>query len=196
MQWVTRRRPKIDRLACPWLIRRFIDSEAQFSFARLDEVRAVANATGAIPFDVPGVELAPPPGRCSFDVFLAKYRLDEAALRRIADIVRAADDDNAARHVAEAAGLRAISFGLASTIRDDQERVVQGLVLYDALYRWARTAPHPRPEHGLRLWLARRRDRRALAELSPRLLRDIGLTEDDVRRRAKPGCDILGGGHG
>jgi hypothetical protein len=182
MQWVTRRRPKIDRLACPWLIRRFIDAEAEFSFAGLDDVRAVANATGAIPFDVPGVELAPPPGRCSFDVLLAKYGLDDAALHRIADIVRAADNDNAAGHVAEAAGLRAISFGLAGTIRDDQQRVAQGLILYDALYRWVRSEPRPRPERGLRRWLALRRDRRRLSELPAYLLKDIGLSEDDVRR--------------
>jgi hypothetical protein len=187
MQWVTRRRPKIDRLACPWLIRRFIDGDAEFLFVSPDDVRAVANATGAIPFDVPGVELAPPPGRCSFDVLLTKYRLEEGALHRIADIVRAADNDNAARPfrarggIAEAAGLRAISFGLAGTIRDDQERVEQGLILYDALYRWVRTAPRPRPERGLRLWLALRRDRARLSEMPEYLLRDMGLTGDDVR---------------
>ncbi len=188
MQWVTRRRPKIDRLACPWLIRRFIDGGAEFLFVAPDDVRAVANTTGAIPFDVPDVELAPPPGRCSFDVFLAKYRLGESALHRIADIVRAADNENAATRpfrprgdVAEAAGLRAISFGLAGTIRDDQERVAQGLILYDALYRWVRTAPRPRPERGLRLWFAVRRDRARLSEMPEYLLRDMGLTGDDVR---------------
>jgi len=182
MQWVTRRRPKIDRLACPWLIRRFIDKDAEFLFVAPDDVRRIANATGAIPFDVPGVELAASQGGCSFDVFLAKYRLDDPALMRVAGVVRAADNDNG--DVPEAAGLRAISFGLAGSIRDDQERVTQGLVLYDALYRWARKPPATavmRPERGIVLWLARRRERRALTELEPHLLRDIGLTPDDVR---------------
>lgn len=187
MKWVTRRRPKIDRLACPWLISRFIDSDPEFLFVPPDEVRIVANATGAIPFDVPGVDLSAPRGGCSFDAFLAKYRLDDTALHRIAAIVRAADNDNGSRRVAEAAGLRAISFGLAGAIRDDQERVAHGLILYDALYRWARAAPAPRPERGLRRWLAYRRERQSLADLSPHMLKDIGLTEDDVRKEiAKP----------
>ncbi len=185
MQWVTRRRPKIDRLACPWLIRRFIDQHAEFLFVAPGDVREIANGTGAIPFDVPGVELAAPRGGCSFDAFLSKYRLDDPALIRIAGIVRAADNDNsgAPRDVAEAAGLRAISFGLAGTVRDDHERVAQGLVIYDALYRWARTEPVPRPERGLKLWLARRRELRQLAELSPHLLKDIGLTSEQARSK-------------
>lgn len=182
MQWVTRRRPKIDRLATPWLIRRFIDKDAEFLFVAPNDVRRIANATGAIPFDVPGAELMASRGGCSFDVFLAKYRLEDPALTRIAGIVRAADNDNG--DVPEAAGLRAISFGLAGSIRDDQERVAQGFVLYDALYRWARKPPAEsvaRPERGIRLWLARRRERRTLAEFVPHQLRDIGLTSDDVR---------------
>jgi hypothetical protein len=182
MQWVTRRRPKIDRLACPWLIRRFIDRDAEFLFVAPDDVRQIANATGAIPFDVPGVELAPPAGGgCSFDVFLTRYGLDDPALEWVATIVRDADNDNLRCRMPEAAGLRAISFGLASSIRDDQERVAHGLVLYDALYQWARRLPTPRPEHGMALWLARRRERRQLADLSPRMLRDIGVTPEEAR---------------
>jgi len=180
MQWVTRQRPKIDRLACPWLIRRFIDRDAEFLFVAPDDVRRIANATGAVPFDVPGVDLAAPRGGCSFDAFLAKYRLADPALTRIAAIVRTAENDN--RRIPEAAGLRAISFGLASSIRDDQERVAQGLVLYEALYQWARRLPTPRPERGIALWLARRRDRQQLAGLSPHMIRDIGLTPDEVYR--------------
>ncbi len=187
MQWVTRRRPKIDRLATPWLIRRFIDKDAEFLFAAPDDVRRVANGTGAIPFDVPGVELAAPQGGCSFDAVVAKYQLKDAALERVAAVVRAADNDNG--NVPEAAGLRAISFGLAGTIRDDQERVAQALILYDALYRWARKPVETfiRPERGLALWRARRRDRRALAEMAPHLLRDIALTAEEVQQEmARP----------
>jgi hypothetical protein len=182
MQWVTRRRPKIDRLACPWLIRRFIDNDAEFLFVAPGDVRQIANATGAIPFDVPDIELAAPQGGCSFDAFLAKYRLDDPALMRVASIVRAADNENAM--VPEAAGLRAISFGLAGSIRDDHERVAHGLVLYDALYRWARKEPTRRPERGIALWLAMRRERSALAQLSPHMLRDIGLTPDRAARES------------
>jgi len=182
MQWVTRQRPKIDRLACPWLIRRFIDNDAEFLFVAPNDVRRIANSTGAIPFDVPGVELAPT-GHCTFDTFVTKYRLDDPALARVATIVRDADNDNLARRIPEAAGLRAISFGLANSVRDDHERVTYGLVIYDALYRWARKQPVERPERGLGLWLAHRRERRQLAELSPHLLGDIGLTAADVARQ-------------
>ena len=115
---------------------------------------------------------------CSFETFLAKYRLDDPALRRIATIVRAADNDNLAL-APEAAGLRAISFGLAGSIRDDQERVSYGLVLYDALYRWSRKEgigiAAARPERGLALWMARYRERRALATLDDRMLEDMGI---------------------
>jgi hypothetical protein len=187
MQWVTRQRPKIDRLACPWLIKRFIDQDPEFLFVPAEEVRAVATARGAIPFDVPGVELWHGGGGCSFDVLLEKYRCNDPALRRIADIVRTADNDNL-RQVPEAAGLRAISIGLAGAIRDDQERVAVGLVLYDALYRWARKAPDAgRPERGLVLWLARWRERRHLSDLDDYMLRDIGLSRADLRIEiAKP----------
>ncbi len=182
MQWVTRQRPKIDRLACPWLIKRFIDQESEFLFAPAAEVQAIATARGAIPFDVPGVELWHAGNGCSFDVLLGKYRCDDPALRRIAAIVRTADNDNL-RQVPEAAGLRAISIGLAGTVRDDQERVAIGLVLYDALYRWARKGSSDvgRPERGLALWLARWRERRDLGGLDDYMLRDIGLTREDVR---------------
>lgn len=188
MQWVTQQRPKIDRLASPWLVRRFIDDEAEFLFVPADDVRRVARETGAIPFDVVGTSLAAPRGGRSFDAFLARYELRDPALIRIADIVRVADnDDGDYARMPEAAGLRAISLGLARSIRDDRERVTHGMVLYDALYRWARenpAGPALRPERGIALWLARRRERHVLAELSPHLLRDIGLTPEDARREA------------
>jgi hypothetical protein len=189
MQWVTRQRPKIDRLASPWLIKRFIDPESQFVFVPAAEVRSVATVQNAIPFDVPGVELWHGGTGCSFDVLLEKYRCADPALRRIARIVRSADNDNLPS-IPEAAGLRAISLGLAGAVRDDHERLAIGFVLYDALYRWARKTQsdaEARPERGMALWLARWGERRDLAELDDRMLRDIGLTPADVRiEGAKP----------
>jgi hypothetical protein len=188
MQWVTQQRPKIDRLASPWLISRFIDDEAEFLFVPGYDVRRVAREMGGIPFDVAGTELAAPRGGRSFDAFLGRYGLNDPALARIADIVRVADDDTGGyERMPEAAGLRAISLGLARSVRDDRERVAHGMVLYDALYRWAREIPAAsvRPERGIALWLARHRERRDLAKLSPHMLRDIGLTSEDVRRETQ-----------
>ena len=192
MQWVTRQRPKIDRLACPWLITRFIDKSSEFLFVPADQVRRLASATGAIPFDVPGVELSHGPGGCSFNAFLAKYRLKDPALHRVGAIVLAADNGNLAA-APEAAGLRAISLGLAGSIGSDHERLAQGIVLYDALYRWARKlAPEAeiaaRPERGLTLWFARYRERRVLAELDNRMLSDIGVSPADAQTEAETAC--------
>ena len=138
MKWVTRERPKIDRLACPWLIRRFIDQEAEIHYVPAAEVLAIAKSEGAIPFDVPGVELTHSGPLCSFDAFLEKYHLEEPALARLAEIVRAADTDTLDRS-AQAAGLLAISLGLAVNITDDQELLKTALPLYDALYTWCRS---------------------------------------------------------
>jgi len=135
MKWVTRERPKIDRLACPWLIHRFIDAEAEIRYVPAAEVLAVAESEGAIPFDVPGVELTHSGPLCSFDAFLEKYRLEQPALARLAEIVRAADTDTLDRS-AQAAGLLAISLGLGANIGDDQELLKTALPLYDALYTW------------------------------------------------------------
>lgn len=138
MKWVTRERPKIDRLACPWLIRRFIDRDAEISYVPATEVLAVAEREGAIPFDVPGVELTHSGPWCSFDAFLEKYSLEDAALARLAEIVRAADTD-ALERSPQAPGLLAISLGLAANITDDQELLKTALPLYDALYTWCRS---------------------------------------------------------
>ncbi len=138
MRWVTRERPKIDRLACPWLIRRFIDRDAKFHYVPAAEVLAVAEREGAIPFDVPGVELSHSGPLCSFDAFLEKYRLEDAALARLAEIVRAADTDTLERSP-QAPGLMAISLGLGANIDDDQELLKTALPLYDALYTWCRS---------------------------------------------------------
>jgi hypothetical protein len=135
MKWVTRERPKIDRLACPWLIRRFIDPDAEIRYVPAAQVLAIAETEGAIPFDVPGVELTHVGPLCSFDAFLAKYRLEDAALARLAEIVRAADTDTLDRSP-QASGLLAISLGLGANITDDQVLLATTLPLYDALYTW------------------------------------------------------------
>ena len=137
MKWVTRERPKIDRLACPWLIRRFIDPDAEIRYVPTTQVLAVAESEGAIPFDVPGVELTHAGPLCSFDAFLERYRLEDVALARLAEIVRAADTDTLDRSP-QAPGLLAISLGLGANIEDDQELLATALPLYDALYTWCR----------------------------------------------------------
>ncbi len=137
MRWVTRERPKIDRIACPWLVSRFIDPAAEFLFVPTAEVAEAAARTGAIPFDVEGVELSHVGPLCSFDAFLEKYRLTDPALREIAVIVRGAG--TARLDLApQCAGLLAISLGLSYNFGDDHEQLRQGLVLYDALYSWCR----------------------------------------------------------
>ena len=135
MKWITRTRPKVDRIACPWLILRFIDAQAEFVFAPADEVLAKAAELGAVPFDVEGVELSHVGPLCSFDALLDKYRLTDPALADIARIVRGAD--TASLDLApEAAGLLAVSLGLSQLFSDDHEQLRHGLVLYDALYAW------------------------------------------------------------
>ena len=138
MHWVTRERPKIDRLACPWLIRRFIDADAEILYVPAAEVMAIAARRDAIPFDIPGVELSHVGLLCSFDAFLEKYRLDDPTLIQLAAIVRAADTDTLDQSP-QAAGLLAISLGLGANILDDQALLRSSLVIYDALYTWCRT---------------------------------------------------------
>jgi hypothetical protein len=137
MQWITRERPKIDRIACPWLINRFVDSKAEFVFAPPAEVISRAEKTGAIPFDVEGVELAHDGPLCSFDAILKKYRLTEPALLEMAVIIRGAD--TARLDLApQCAGLLAISLGLSHNFKDDHEQLRHGMIVYDALYAWCR----------------------------------------------------------
>jgi hypothetical protein len=135
MQWITRERPKIDRIACPWLIARFIDAEAEFLYVPAQEVLEVAAATGAIPYDIPDVELSHVGELCSFDAFLKKYALDTPALQQLAAIVRGADTSNLAL-TPQSAGLYAISLGLSHNFADDHALLQQGMVMYDALYAW------------------------------------------------------------
>jgi len=137
MKWITRERPKIDRVACPWLITRFIDHDAEFVFAPPAEVKRLATELGATPFDVEGVELSHDGPLCSFDALLAKYRLEDPALAELAVIVRGAD--TARLDLApQAAGLLAISLGLSHNFQDDHEQLRHGFVIYDALYAWSR----------------------------------------------------------
>jgi hypothetical protein len=143
MKWVTRERPKIDRVACPWLIKRFIDSEAEFLFVPPDDVARVARESGAIPFDVVGVELSHDGPRCSFDAFIDKYQLDDPALARLARVVRGADTERLDIEP-QCAGLLAISLGLSRLFQDDHEQLRHGFVIYDALYAWLREAREER----------------------------------------------------
>ncbi|MFT3681396.1 MAG: chromate resistance protein [Ferruginibacter sp.] len=136
MKWITRERPKIDRIACPWLIKKFVDKEAEFIYVPFDEVIEKAVTLNAIPFDIPGIEFTHYGDQCTFDYIVKKYVITDPAVLVIAAIVRGADTD---RHdvAKEAAGLWAISAGLAYNITDDQELLKAGLILYDALYSWA-----------------------------------------------------------
>ena len=135
MKWVTRERPKIDRIACPWLVARFIDREPEFLYVPAADVARVAHETGATPYDVPGAELGHVGERCSFDAFLARYRLDDPALAQLAAIVRGADTSRLDL-TPQSAGLYAISHGLSRVVTDDHEMLRHGLVMYDALYAW------------------------------------------------------------
>ena len=137
MKWVTRERPKIDRIACPWLIARFIDKEAEFLYVPSSKVLSTAKDTGAIPYDIPGVEMGHDGELCSFDAFIKKYKLTDLALQQLATIVRGADTDRLDL-APQAAGLLAISLGLSRNFTNDQEMLKQGMILYDALYSWCK----------------------------------------------------------
>jgi len=136
-RWVTRERPKIDRIACPWLIARFVDPEAEFLYVPAKEVAQAAEARDAVPYDVPGVHFGHEGDRCSFDAFIRHFRLADPALERLAIIVRAADTSRPDL-ASEARGLLAISSGLSRNFADDHEMLRHGMVMYDALYRWCK----------------------------------------------------------
>jgi hypothetical protein len=137
-KWVTRERPKIDRIACPWLITRFIDAQAEFLYVPADDVLRVAAEQHATPYDIPGVEMSHVGEHCSFDAFLAKYHLDDPALQRLALIVRGADTSRLDL-APQSAGLYAISLGLSQTFSDDHQMLQHGMVMYDALYAWCKS---------------------------------------------------------
>jgi hypothetical protein len=135
MKWVTRARPKVDRIACPWLIKRFVDPEAEFLYVPTDQVMEVAKKEPAIPFDVPNVELGHHGAECSFDAIIRKYNLTDPALQKLAIIVRGADTE--AKDLApECRGLEAIAEGFRLAYADDHELLEQEMPVYDALYAY------------------------------------------------------------
>jgi hypothetical protein len=138
MKWITRSHVHVDRVACPWLIMRFIDNEAEFLFVPKSQVGKVAEETGAIPFDAPGVELGHHEGRCSFESILLKYELKDPGLLRMAKIVHAADVEADIDTDPLARGLEAIASGFSLRYPDDEENLANQFEVYDALYAWCR----------------------------------------------------------
>ena len=136
-RWVTRERPKIDRIACPWLVKRFIDPEAEFLYVPTPEVRRVATEREAVPYDVPDVEFTHDGDLCSFDAFVTRYRLKDPALDALALIVRGADTGRLDL-APQAAGLLAVSLGLSLNFNNDHEMLAHGMIMYDALYAWCK----------------------------------------------------------
>ena len=139
MKWVTRERARVDRIACPWLIARFIDKEPTFLFVPASQVKAVAEREGAIPYDIPGVELGHHGEQCSFDAFIDKYELEDPALRALAVIVRGADT-GARQLTPESAGLYAYATGFQAIAKDDHDNMAKQFPAYDALYAYCRSA--------------------------------------------------------
>jgi len=135
MKWITRERPKIDRIACPWLIRNFVDQQAEFIYVPKDKVFEKAREVDAVPYDLPGAEYTHEGEYCTFDYIVKKHKITDVAVLQIAEIVRGADTDRF--HLApQAAGLWAISAGLSYNYRDDFEMLAVGMQIYDALYSW------------------------------------------------------------
>jgi len=137
MKWITRERPKIDRIACPWLIKNFVDADAEFIFAPRNEVLNRAQEFNAIPYDLPGVEYTHEGVYCTFDFIVKKHEITDPAILQIARIIRGADTDRF-ELAPQAAGLWAISAGLSYNYIDDSEMLSVGMKIYDALYSWAR----------------------------------------------------------
>lgn len=137
MKWITRERPKIDRIACPWLIKRFVDTTAEFIYVPFQDVKEKAKELNAIPFDIPEVEYTHYGDECTFDYIVRKHKIKDPAIRTLSAIVRGADTD---RHdiASQASGLWAISAGMAYNIKDDHELLEKGMMIYDGLYSWAK----------------------------------------------------------
>ena len=138
-RWITRERPKIDRIACPWLVRRFIDPSAQFLYVPADQVLEEGEREHAIPYDIPGVRFTHRGEACSFDAFIADFGLADAALGELASIVRAADTGHL-DHSPQAPGLAAMSLGLSAMYPNDLDMLEHGMTMYDAFYAWIRSA--------------------------------------------------------
>ena len=142
MKWVTREKARVDRIACPWLISRFIDKEATFLFVQASQVMQVAERERATPYDVPGVELGHHGDHCSFDAFLDKYKLNDPALQALALIVRGADTD-ARELTPESAGLYAVATGFQAIAKDDHHNMTKQFPAYDALYAYCQARVRP-----------------------------------------------------
>lgn len=139
MKWVTREHVKVDRVACPWLLRKYVDPEAEFLFVPADRVMEVARQQDAIPFDVPGAELGHHEGRCSFEAIVTKYEIADPAIHMLAQIVHGADVANDLYGSPEAPGLKAVALGFAAlALRDDHEILMREFIVYDALYAYCR----------------------------------------------------------
>jgi rhodanese-related sulfurtransferase len=136
-RWVTRERPKIDRIACPWLVKRFIDPGAEFLYVPAPDVKKVASERAAVPYDIPDVEFSHDGELCSFDAFIRRFRLRDPALDELALIVRGADTGKLTL-TPQSAGLLAVSLGLSIVYQDDHEMLARGMTVYDALYTWCR----------------------------------------------------------
>lgn len=145
MKWITRERPKIDRIACPWMIRKFVDKEAEFLYVPKEAVLKVTQEKSAIPYDIAGVELTHDGPLCSFDAIIKKYKLTDPALFKLAEIVRAADTDTLEQSL-QAPGLLAITIGLSENLKDDHEMLKVGMIIYEALYTWCQS--HMEEKHG------------------------------------------------
>ncbi|MBP9883347.1 MAG: chromate resistance protein [Chitinophagales bacterium] len=137
MKWITRERPKIDRIACPWLIKNFVDKKAEFIYVPKEEVFARAKELNAIPYDIPGAEYTHEQDHCTFDFIIKKHNLTDPSLHQIAMIVRGADTDRF-QLAPQAAGLWAISAGLSYNYKNDFEMLEVGMKIYDALYSWSK----------------------------------------------------------
>lgn len=138
MKWVTRERAKVDRIACPWLIKKFVDPDAEFLFVPREKVLEVAEKENAIPFDYPGVELGHHNGKCSFEAIVEKYKIDDPVVKCIAQIVHGADVKEDLHKIPESAGLRAIAHGFARLIEDDHKKMELEFPVYDALYEYCK----------------------------------------------------------
>jgi hypothetical protein len=139
MKWITREHPKIDRIACPWLIKNFVDKDPEFIYVPKEQVFKIAKELNAVPYDIPGAEYTHYENECTFDFIVKKHQVSDAAVLQIATIVRGADTDQFGL-APQSAGLWAISAGLSHNYRDDHEMLAIGMKIYDALYSWAKFA--------------------------------------------------------
>jgi protein-tyrosine-phosphatase len=194
MKWITRERARVDRIACPWLITRFIDPKPEFLFVPPKDVLAVAGRERAIPYDVPDVELGHRGPRCSFDAFVERYELADPALAALAEIVRGADTDDRGL-TPESAGLYAAATGFQSTSRDDFDNMSRQFPMYDALYDFARarTADTPAPPRVVFVCLHGAAKSVVAAAHFRRLAADRGLSVGAVAAGTEPDAELAPG---